>query len=203
MPVFVYIILGIALLIALILLCKIKLFICYEDSLTVYAQVLFLKFKLIPKISLKPKKKKAKRKKKGSAPPPAPAKTEAKATKKEKSIATKLWEIKEVLLSIIERGCGKLHFRFIKLKILIGCDNACITALAYAGVSQAVSYIIDILRNLSNVDMEKSSDVSVESDFISQKSEFGCKIELYVRVISIISIGIFALKEYIKSKTED
>ena len=95
MPVFVYIILGIALLVALILLCKIKLFICYEDSLTVYAQVLFLKFKLIPKISLKPKKKKAKRKKKGSAPPPTPAKTEAKATKKEKSIATKLWEIKD------------------------------------------------------------------------------------------------------------
>ena len=201
MPVFVYILLGIALLIALLLLCKIKIFICYEDNLTVYAKVLFLKFKLIPKTVSKPKKKKAKAKKEEAATASKP-KEEA-PTKKSDSTVTKLWKIKEVLLSIIERSSGKIHFKFIKLNILIGCDNACVTALAYAGVSQAVAYVIDILRNLSNVDMEKSSDIRVESDFVSQKSEFSCKIELYMRVISIISVGIFALKDYIKSNSED
>ena len=41
MPIFVYVILGIALLLALLLSSKIKLIIVYEDALTVYAEFLF------------------------------------------------------------------------------------------------------------------------------------------------------------------
>ena len=56
MPTFVYILLGIALLITFLLSSKIKLFIIYEQTLTVYVRYLFFKFPLIvdeDKISLR------------------------------------------------------------------------------------------------------------------------------------------------------
>ena len=71
----------------------------------------------------------------------------------------------------------------------------------YAGANQGIAYILETLRNISNVDVAKNSDVYVNADFISQKSEFESKIELYIRVAPLISVGIHALKEYIKLKS--
>lgn len=186
-----YIILGIALLIIALLLTKVRLFVCYEDALRVYAKILFLKFKIVPS---KEKTKKPKKKKKK-----VPSKSVEK--KEEKSIVSKLWEIRSVLCEIISRFLGKLHFKFLKLKIVIGCDNAAKTALLYAGASQGAAYVIEVLRNISNVDIALHSDVSVDTNFISQKSEFEGKIELYIRVVSLIKVGWHALMEYIKFKS--
>lgn len=203
MPIFVYIISGIALLIGLLLFSKIRLFVCYDESLRVYARLWFIRYDIIPARAKIPKKEKPKKGAPKKAPvPKAPAPAPAKE-KKEKSTVSKLWEIKEVILSIVSKAMGKLVFKFIKLKIIIGGENACATALLYGGVSQGVAYLVEALDNISKVKVENSSDIVIESDFIGQKSEFECKIELYMRVISIISVGIHALKEYIKSRTED
>ena len=188
-----YIVLGIALLIFAILITKIRFFICYEDDLRVFARIWFLKFNIVPSKEKKPKAKKAKKKK---------AITESSEKKKdEKSIARKLWEMRSILTKIISKFLGKLHFKFLKLRINIACDNAAKTALLYAGANQGVAYIIEILRNVSNVDVSTHSDVSVNANFISQKSEFEGKIELYIRVLPLISVGLHAIKEYVKFKS--
>ena len=188
-----YIVLGIALLIFAILITKIRFFICYEDDLRVFARIWFLKFNIVPSKEKKPKAKKAKKKK---------AITESSEKKKdEKSIARKLWETRSILTKIISKFLGKLHFKFLKLRINIACDNAAKTALLYAGANQGVAYIIEILRNVSNVDVSTHSDVSVNANFISQKSEFEGKIELYIRVLPLISVGLHAIKEYVKFKS--
>lgn len=188
-----YIVLGIALLIFAILITKIRFFICYEDDLRVFARIWFLKFNIVPSKEKKPKAKKAKKKK---------AITESSEKKKdEKSIARKLWEMRSILTEIISKFLGKLHFKFLKLRINIACDNAAKTALLYAGANQGVAYIIEILRNVSNVDVSTHSDVSVNANFISQKSEFEGKIELYIRVLPLISVGLHAIKEYVKFKS--
>jgi len=191
-----YIILGIALLIAAILFTRLRVFICYEDSLTVYTKIWFLRFKIVPTREKKPKKKRTKKKKKEPSKSTLPEEQ-----KKEKSIVTKLWEMKSVLTEVLSRFLGKLHFRFLKLRINIACDNAAKTALLYAGANQGVAYIIEILRNISNVDISSRSDVSVNANFISLKSEFEGKIELYIRVLPLISVGLHALKEYTKFKS--
>ena len=188
-----YIVLGIALLIAAILFTKIRLIICYEDDLRVYAKILFLRFKIVPSKDKKPKTKKAKKKKEKAALP--------EKKKEEKSIAVKLWEMRSVLSEIVSKFLGKLHFKFLKLRINIACDNAAKTALLYAGANQGVAYIIEILRNISNVDVSSRSDVFVGADFISQKSEFEGKIELYIRVLPLISVGLHAFTEYTKFKS--
>lgn len=191
-----YIVLGIALLIAAILFTKLKVFVCYEDRLAVYAKILFFKFNIFPE---KIKKQKKTKKKKGTKKPPQKAPPPAK--KEEKSIVTKLWEMRSILSETISRFLGKLHFKFLKLHINISCDNAAKTALLYAGANQGVSYIIEILRNVSNVDVSSRSDVCVNADFLSQQSELEGKIELYIRVLPLITVGWHAMKEYTKFKS--
>lgn len=195
-----YVILGIALLFAAILLTKIKVFVCYESSLTVYAKILFFKFNIFPE---KVKKQKKSKKKKGKKKPPQ--KSSPPVKKEEKSIVAKLWEMRSALTEILSRFLGKLHFKFLKLHVSISCDNAAKTALLYSGANQGVAYIIEILRNVSNVDVSSRSDVYVNADFLSQKSELEGKIELYIRVLPLITVGWHALKEYtkIKSTKED
>ena len=100
MPLFAWIIIGILLLIALlvlvILLAKVQLVISYKNDFSVYAKLLFLKFKLYPEKE-KPKKKK---KKKATTPTKAPPK---KVEQKKKSdILSKLFEYRKVVISIIK-----------------------------------------------------------------------------------------------------
>ncbi len=191
MPIFVYILLGIALIIALLLLSKIKVYVCYEDSLRVYARFLFIRIALFPK---KQKKKIGKKKKKTTSVP-----EQAVVEKpKEKSLAFKLWEMKSVLLEVLKKFLNKLHFKFITLRVNVACSDAAKTALMYAGVNQGISYIIEILRNISNVEVASHSDILVKSDFISQKSEFKGKIQLYIRVFPLILVGFHAIFKYFK-----
>jgi hypothetical protein len=89
----------------------------------------------------------------------------------------------------------------LKLKINVACDNAAKTALLYAAANQGVAYIIEILRNISNVDVTKNSEVYVKSDFISCQSDFEGKIELYIRVLPFIAVSINSFKEYEKYKS--
>ena len=86
-------------------------------------------------------------------------------------------------------------------KNCVSCSDAAKTALAYAGVNQGISYIVEILRNISNVELANHSDIDVQSDFISQKSEFVGKIQLYIRVLPLLSVGIHAIIEYFKFKS--
>ena len=196
MPIFVYILLGIALLIALLLISKVKVYVCYDDSARVYARYLFVRLSLFPK---KPKVKKEKKRKKKPKTDTEIVKQDEKA--KEKSLVAKLWEVRSVLIETLKRFFNKLHFRFITLKARVACSDAAKTALAYAGVNQGISYIIEILRNVSNVEPANRADISVQSDFISQKSEFECKIQLHIRVYSLIYVGFCAIIDYFKFKS--
>lgn len=184
MPVFVYILLGIALLITALLFARVKVFIIYDDSLKVYAKLWFIKINIsILKLLGNAKKKRQKKREK------AQKKLEAMGAnadiKKQNPILLKLAEIK-VLLDALFVFLKKIHFRFMKLRINVACEDAATTALVYAGATQGVSYIIELLRNISKVDVIENSDVMVNADFISQKPEFETKIVLH-----------FLLKDYI------
>ena len=194
MPIFVYILLGIALLVTTILLSKIKVMVSYEDSLRIYAKFWFIKRNIYPQKLKVPKKDRKKTAQKKSSPPVEQGETE-------KSLPMKLWEMKSALTSILARFLNKLHFKFFELRANVACDNAAKTALAYAGVNQGISYIIEVLNNISNVEISSRSDICVNADFISQKSDFEGKIELYIRVFPAISVGLHAIKEYIKFKS--
>lgn len=192
-----YIVLGIALLISLIFLLRIKVIISYDKVLVVYLRILFVKIRLFPTRAKKIKKKKKKKKKQDTT---TRATDSSSDEKKEDGVVSKLWAMKEILLRTIEKFLGKLHFKLVKLNIVVSSSNAASTALLYGATTQGVSYILEVLDTISNVDISKRSDISVRSDFISQKSSFEGKIVLYISVFHIIYVGIHFLKKLIKSK---
>ena len=194
-----YIIFGIILLIGLLLLSRVRLIINFDADLNVYLRFLFIKFNLLPEPSKLPKKKRKKKKKEISASS-RPANDESSQKKKEDPLIKKLWSIRKILLQTIERFLGKVHFKFVRLNVIVGCENAAATALLYGAASQGVAYLIETLDNISNVDISKRSEISVRSDFISQKSELNGKIELYISVVHMIYVIIHFLKKFIKSK---
>ena len=192
-----FIILLIALLICVFLLLRLKLVISCDTNIRVYIRFLFFKFNLYPKKPHKVKKKNKKKKSKPSAPAP---KKENEESIKDNGALSKLWLMRKILLTTIEKFLGKLHFKFIRLNVIIGCENAAATALLYGAASQAVAYIIEVLDNISNVDISKRSDISVQSDFISQKSTVNGKIILKISLCHIIYVLLHFVKSIIKSK---
>ncbi len=200
MPVFVYILIGIALLLFLLLISKIKVFLSYEESLNIYAKFLFFKINIVPS---KPRNKK----KKATGKEVAQKKDDGKKgisgdTKpKEKSPMQRLFDVREALLILIKRFLGRLHFRFIVLKVNVATENAATTALLYGAINQGVSYLLETLKTISKVDVTKKSDISVTADFLSQKTDFKAKIVLYLHFISLVYVGIHAIKTYFKIKS--
>ncbi len=193
-----YIILGIALLIGLILFLRARVIITYDESLRVDFRLAFFRMRLFPAKPKKIKKRKKKSKKATKAPVPTEKKDEE--AKKDDGVVSKLWALRRILLHTIEKFLGKLHFKLIRLNIVVAGDNAAATALLYGATTQGVAYLIEILDTISNVDITKRSEISVKSDFISQKSSFEGKIVLYISVAHIIYVGIHFLKKLIKSK---
>lgn len=198
MPVPLIVIGCIILLIAAFLAIRINVVVSYKDSLCVYARVLFIK------IPIYPQKEKKKKKKKEKKPPDKAVekKEDEKEEKDEKKVSPVkiLWQMRESILRLIERFFGYLHFKFIRLKITVGCEDAAKTAIAYGLTTESVAYLIEILNNISNVDISKHSEIYVKSDFISQKSSFDGKIVLYIRVLPVLKVAFGAIKEFFKAR---
>ncbi len=202
MPVPLIVIGCIILLIAAFLAIRINVVVSYKDSLCVYARVLFIKIPIYPQ-----KEKKKKKEKKEKKPPDKAVekKEDEKEEKDEKKVSPVkiLWQMRESILRLIEKFLGYLHFKFIRLKITVGCEDAAKTAIAYGLTTQSVAYLIEILNNISNVDISKHSEIYVKSDFISQKSSFDGKIVLYIRILPVLKVAFGAIKEFFKGKLPD
>lgn len=197
-PTWCFVLGAILLLIGLILSIKIKMIFAYDSSFYVYVSILFFKIRIFPSKEKKKSKKSEKKKKKRN-----PAQVSA-PKPKEKLRASQITKIISImshtLIGLLKDFFGKIHFKFIKIYADIGCDDASKTALAYGSITQSVAYFIELLDNVSNVNVSSSSSIDIRSNFISQKSEFELNCLLYIRVISLFSVGIKALKAYFKYK---
>ena len=199
-PIWCFIVGAVLLLIVFLLFAKIKLVISYANEANVYIKFLFFKISLVPSVTKRDKKKKMKTEKKKSPSSSHSTSPKAKSKLSAEQIIRIISIMKDSITGIIKDFFGKIHFKFIKIHAEIGCDDASKTALAYGAVSQSVAYFIEILDNCSNVDVSKSSSIDIHPNFISQKSSFELKCLLYLRTVSLISLGIKALVAYFKYK---
>lgn len=203
MPLFAWIIIGILLFIALLLLifltAKVELVISYTNELKVYAKFLFWRFKLYPE-------KKKKKQKKGKKPVKPTFKPPVKKEEKKKTdVISKLYEYRTVVIEIIKEFSKKLHFRFVNINIKVATDDAAKTAIVYSLATQGVSYLLSFLDSFSNVDITNKSSINIYTDFLSDESELNGSVHLYSRVFHSIPILIKIVKliTQIKLKSED
>lgn len=189
---------AIFLFIAFILSIKIKLIVAYDDSFSAYIRILFFKIPLFPSSKKEKGVKKEKKKKKKAT---AERAKDEKEKKEKKSLSPsgilKLISLmSDVVLGLLKDFFRKIHFRFIKVHADIGCENASKTAIAYGSVTQSVAYFIELLDNVSNVEVSRASSIDIRANFISQKSWAEISCVLYIRVISILTLGIKAIKAF-------
>lgn len=200
-PTWCIVVFSIVILITILLILKINIVLVYKNGFSVYLKILFFKIRLFPE-----KKKEKKFFKKSTKKKKASSSRKEEASKKDKKklepikIVRIINAMKDTISDFVSSFFGRLHFEFVKIHAEIGCEDAAKTAIAYGTVTQSVAYTIEFLNNISNVEMTRASDIDIRANFISQKSWITLNCVLYLRVISILSLGVKAIKAFFKFK---
>ena len=198
MPGWIYIVGAILLFLGLLLSMKVNIVVSYKKELCVFLRVLFIKIRLFPKkVKLKEKKNKKK------TVTEEKTDTEKKPTEETKktSPVNAIIKTKDLILSLAKKTLGKIYVKFSRLNIVVACEDASKTALAYGATVQSVAYLMEALDNVSNVKVSRFSNINIDSNFISQKSSIEGKVIIYIRVISGIILLFSLLKTYLVFKS--
>ena len=196
------VILSIALLIALLLSTKVLLHIRYEESLTVYLRVLFVKIRLYPSEKEKKRyphsmsKRKAQRikdslKKKQKGEPKKKKKRKSKEKEKEPKEAPDLISILSIITSFVKSFlrlfAGSVRIRSSRLHIVVAAEDAADTAIAYGALTQAVNLLFPMLDGIKTFKhLPRGKELSVRADFLSDTPKIDADVELYIRAGSAL-----------------
>ncbi len=201
----------------------------YDNELSVYIRVLFLKFRITPKVIKKPdpskytakkyarmlekqakaeekkaKKKKSRTKKTGGA---AVADADSNGKKKDARSLEDIVELVDLVLELVKRlfvSFGKhLRITAARMRIKVATGDAATTAIAYGAVCQSVAYIVEILYNITNFRVKKSDDINVTADFAAIKSELDLKLIFRLRVWHVFAMLFAVLNGYIGKKLKN
>lgn len=193
-----YILLAIALLICLVLSLRINLHIIYEDELKVYFRILFIKIPILPDENKRFNLSNFGRKKKDS--PIHIVQDIQKADPNSSSIIDKLNSVREIISIIFNAFHRHLHVKLTKIYIRVATADAAQTAIIYGAVSTVVVCIIDILDDITNLKQLKNSSISVEPDFLSEKTDIKLNILLYISVFGAIKVLMKSFIKYYATK---
>ena len=194
-----YILLGIAIFIGLVLSLRVNLHIRYEDELKVYIKILFFKIEILPNTS-----KIFNGFKKNKEKPTHIIKDIKDADTSSESIVDKLNTIRDILSILSESFHKHLHVKLSKIHVRVATGEAAKTAILYGAISTAVACIIDAIDEIANLKPIKDSSVSVEPDFLSEKTKIKLSISLYMSIAGIISVLMSSFIKYysLKDKTQ-
>lgn len=167
-----------------------------DDDINVYLKILFLKKSLYPSGGIK--KKKAK-KKSGSKKPSVSSGHEEKKKKKSSDIISNVRLIASVLGVLIEKSSRLLRVSLYRLDISVGSDEAAKTAMLYGAACSACDMLLDTLSRVWNF-KSKSGAVSVNADFLSEKTTGSVKIGIWTNIAGAIGIIVPSLLKYLKEK---
>ena len=210
------VILSIALLIALLLSTKVLLHIRYEESLTVYLRVLFVKIRLYPSEKEKKKyphsmsKRKAQKikdslKKKQKEEPKKKKKRKSKEKEKEPKEAPDLISILSIITNFVKSFlrlfAGSVRIRSSRLHIVVAAEDAADTAIAYGTLTQAVNLLFPMLDGIKTFKhLPRGKELSVRADFLSDTPKIDADVELYIRVGSALkAVCLAAIRAFKKA----
>ena len=174
---------------------KIKINIVLDEKFAVYAKVLFIKIKLFPKDKKIKKQKKVKEKEEKK-------KTHAVKADDNENIKLKIVDYIKIACDVVKLFFKKfakhLHVKLAKIYIRVATGDAAQTAILYGVISQALSYLIEALDTVTNLDGLKKAYINVEPDYLSEKFDAKINITLSVRVFGLLDVGINSLVRFLK-----
>ena len=189
------VIVCIAIFIALLLSVRIVLRIKHEEKLVIYLRILFVKIKLYPNEKKKKRypqsmsRKKAEKIKRELAKEREKKKEKKDADhkvgkKKEETDVISLLSIMATFIkNFVQLFMNSVRIKASKLHVTVASDSAAKTAILYGAVSQAVNVIFPLIDDLKPVKkLPTGKNLSVETDFLSEKPSITADITIYVTV---------------------
>ena len=204
--VFLYIILGILLLIFLISLIRVQVFALYSQDLTLTLKILFFKIKILPQPEekkekeKKPKKEKKEKKKKKEEEKPEKDKKEEKkkpsliAELKDKHGVTGLIELfrsaANIATGMLKGIISHVVFERLDVGIMLSGEDAASVALTYGKVCSALYPAINILASAT---VCRDYNISIEPVFDPEKpTEVYADVHVYLRIIFVLGAALKA-----------
>ncbi len=125
--------------------------------------------------------------------------------KKKKSVSDILGLVGQVLgaLQGLFKSFGKhLRIEAVRMKITVASEDAAKTALLYGAVCQSVAYLVEILSAITNFKAKHREKISVEADFLSEKSTADIHLVFRLRVWHVFAMLFAALFGFIRKKLQ-
>lgn len=209
------IVLSVLLFLFLVAIIPVSLTLKYKDEVAVTASVWVIKFGLYPKKKKKVKisdytlKKEKKRKhkalkkklKKNKELQNAKKSSDVKP-KEKKSLLESLGLIHELLTAFVGGVVKHVKIKTTKIQLTVASDDAAKTALLYAAASNAVLLIVTFLDSFKKVKNLHSSDISVNADFLTEKSYADIEISFSLRIWHLIKILFASALKYVTHKSK-
>ncbi len=198
---------SILLLIALILLIRIKVVVDYKgEDIKLKLNIGGLPIKLLPKkqkkqkiklsdYSYKEQKKKLLHKK----PKKDKRKKENVMMKEKPPISEAIPMIGDIVKYLLKKFFGHLRIDVTEIKITVGTDDAAKTAIMFGIVNQAAAALFDLLSTITNVKKNRKNEIAVYADFTSEKTVININLGFSLRVGHVFSIALGALFRYLKN----
>ncbi len=217
-----WIIAGCVLFLILLLLFSVaKAEIRSDDTLSLFAGIGIIKFRILPKKEKKPpavssfsqkkylkklkreeEKAEKRRAEKEKKKEPEKEKDEKKEQEKpKKSFSEKFDEFSNLLSAIVEtagRYSKKLRIRIDDLTISVGASDAADVAWSYGAISQSAAYLLEFLDVKTTLTFKEGA-VDVRADFISGKIGFSADVTVGIRLINAVRIGLSILFKKVKN----
>lgn len=182
---------ALPLLALLLLFLPVRLILCADPAVTLELKLLFIRIKRYPtqrrirprdysarRLAKKEKKAQKKQKKK---PAPTPQKSPKKRT-----VAQKIRRVRAICAVLLRHTKKRLVLRTARLHIRVATGDPAGTAIAFGAVSQGVSYLLAALDEITRL-KTSPGDVSVEPDFLAERSTMDVKLVFSIRVWAILA----------------
>ena len=183
----------------MILATRFGIDITLSDEIRLYLRILFIR---IPLFSDKKKKfdprREERKQKKRDKKPKTHIKTVDEASAGAKSLPEKISMVYEIVRLFLKTFSKYLRLKVAKIHIRVATQDAASTAILYGAVCSSLAILLDLLDEITNVRGVNGRSVSVEPDFLRDKSVVDIDIRLSVSVlIAIIVLTKTALRYFI------
>ena len=111
-------------------------------------------------------------------------------------ILNQLKALLKILRILFNTFRQNIHVKFSKIHVRVGTNDAAKTAILYGAISTAVVGIVELLDAITNLDKIKDSSISVEPDFLSDKTDVKIDIMLHITVFGLIKVLMKSFLKY-------
>ena len=201
---------------AFILSLKAKVTLEYNDELSLFVRVLFVKIKILPKKnkkrgphSMSERKAAAIKKRLAKKAEKKRLKKLAKAEKKKEAqkgkphrrtleeILEMIESVKDIVGAVTKTFFSHLRIDLARLHITVASDDAATTAIYYGVICDALTHLLPVLEAADGFHTPRARDISVNVDYLAEHITADVKVSMSLRVWHVLHVALTALKKYV------